>query len=78
MMDKFEASFEEVDMRSACLEGAMDSATSASMPEEEVDSLLAQVRVPQRDGACASTGARVSRAASGERRARPRVQSCGG
>merc|ERR1712159_161347 len=43
VMDKFEASFEEVDMRSACLEGAMDSATSASMPEEEVDSLLAQV-----------------------------------
>lgn len=43
VMDKFEQSFEEVDVRSQYVEGAMNSSTAASMPEDQVDALLAQV-----------------------------------
>lgn len=43
VMDQFEKSFDEVDMRAQCVEGAMDSSTAASMNEDEVDSLLSLV-----------------------------------
>jgi len=43
VMDKFEQSFEEVDVRSAYVEGAMNSSTATTMPEDQVDMLLQQV-----------------------------------
>jgi len=42
-MDKFEASFDRVEMVSQYVEGAMNGATSSTMPEDDVDRLLAQV-----------------------------------
>ena len=43
VMDKFEQSFDAIDVRSAYVEGAMNSSTATTMPEEQVDSLLSQV-----------------------------------
>jgi len=43
VMDGFERSFEDVDVRSEYIEQAINSSTSAAMPEEEVESLLQQV-----------------------------------
>ena len=42
-MDKFEKQFEDLDVRSAYMEGAMDSTTSMSTPEDQVSSLMNQV-----------------------------------
>lgn len=36
VMDKFEKSFEDMDVRSEYIEGAMNSSTTAAMPEEQV------------------------------------------
>lgn len=43
VMDKFEQSFEDMDVRSAYVEGAMNSSTTAAMPEEQVDELMRMV-----------------------------------
>ena len=43
MMDKFEKQFDDLDVRSAYMEGAMGEATSTSTPQSEVDSLVGQV-----------------------------------
>lgn len=43
VMDKFEASFDDVDVRSAYVEQAMNSSTASSMPTDQVEELLAQV-----------------------------------
>ena len=43
VMDKFESSFDELDVRSAYVEGAMNSSTASSMPVDQVEELLAQV-----------------------------------
>jgi len=43
VMDKFESSFDALDVRSAYVEGAMNSSTATTMPEDQVDSLLSQV-----------------------------------
>jgi charged multivesicular body protein 1 len=43
VMDKFEASFDELDTRSQYIEGAMNSSTASTMPEDAVDKLLSQV-----------------------------------
>lgn len=43
VMEQFEKSFDSLDLASATVEGAMGSATTASMPEEEVDALINQV-----------------------------------
>lgn len=43
VMDKFEQQFEDLDVRSAYMEGAISGATAASTPEEEVDSLIQMV-----------------------------------
>jgi len=43
VMDGFEKSFENVDVRSEYIEQAINSSTSAAMPEGEVDQLLQQV-----------------------------------
>jgi charged multivesicular body protein 1 len=43
VMDKFEASFEDMDVKSQYVENAMNSATSSSTPEDQVESLMQQV-----------------------------------
>lgn len=43
VMDKFEASFEDMDVRSQYVEGALNSATATSQSEDAVESLLEQV-----------------------------------
>merc|ERR550514_2516665 len=43
VMDKFEKSFEDMDVRSEYIEGAMNSSTTAAMPEEQVDELMQMV-----------------------------------
>ena len=43
VMEKFEQQFEDMDVKSEYIEGAMNGATSAIMPEEQVDSLMQQV-----------------------------------
>mmetsp|Transcript_71493 Transcript_71493/g.141757 ORF Transcript_71493/g.141757 Transcript_71493/m.141757 type:complete len:100 (-) Transcript_71493:474-773(-) len=42
-MDKFESSFEDMDVRSEYVEQAMNSSTTAAMPEEQVDELMQMV-----------------------------------
>lgn len=43
VMEKFEQQFEDMDVKSEYIEGAMNGATSAIMPEEQVDTLMQQV-----------------------------------
>lgn len=43
VMDQFEKSFEDMDVRSEYVEGAMNSSTTAAMPEEQVDELMHMV-----------------------------------
>merc|ERR1719182_452414 len=43
VMDQFERSFEDMDVRSEYVEGAMNSSTTAVMPEEQVDELMQMV-----------------------------------
>jgi len=43
-MDKFEAQFEELDVRAGVMDSALSSANASSMPEEQIDSLMAQAR----------------------------------
>lgn len=43
LMDKFEKQFDDLDVRSGFMEGAMGEATSTSTPQGEVDSLVSQV-----------------------------------
>merc|ERR1719421_632810 len=43
VMDTFEKQFEDMDVRSEYIEGAMNSSTTAAMPEEQVDSLMQEV-----------------------------------
>merc|ERR1719331_2828739 len=43
VMDKFEQSFEDMDVRSEYVEQAMNSSTTAAMPEEDVDTLMQMV-----------------------------------
>lgn len=42
-MDKFEAQFEDIDVQTQYMEGAMGNTTSLSTPQEEVDLLMQQV-----------------------------------
>lgn len=43
IMDKFEKQFEDLDVRSAYMEGAINQSTAASTPEEDVDELISMV-----------------------------------
>lgn len=43
VMDQFEKSFENMDVTSEYVEGAMNSSTTAAMPEEQVDELMRMV-----------------------------------
>ena len=42
-MDQFEHQFEDLDVRSQVMEGAMSGATTLSTPQEQVDKLIHQV-----------------------------------
>ena len=42
-MDSFEANFEDMDVRAAYMEGAMNSSTAQATPQDEVDSLMREV-----------------------------------
>ena len=42
-MDKFEQQFEDLDLTSQYMESAIDSTTSATMPESQVENLMAQI-----------------------------------
>ena len=44
-MDKFEASFDKLDLTTATMEGAMGSAMATSAPTSAVDALIRQVRL---------------------------------
>eukprot|EP00540_Astrosyne_radiata_P024006 CAMPEP_0116840824 /NCGR_PEP_ID=MMETSP0418-20121206/10581_1 /TAXON_ID=1158023 /ORGANISM="Astrosyne radiata, Strain 13vi08-1A" /LENGTH=115 /DNA_ID=CAMNT_0004471177 /DNA_START=355 /DNA_END=702 /DNA_ORIENTATION=- len=43
VMDKFEKQFEDLDVKSQYMEGAMNATTATSTPVEDVDSLVQQV-----------------------------------
>ena len=43
MMEKFERQFDNLDVRSAVMEGAMAASTASATPEDEVQSFMAQV-----------------------------------
>lgn len=43
VMDRFEQQFENMDVQTAAMEGAMSSTTATTTPAEDVDSLISQV-----------------------------------
>jgi len=43
LMDKFEKQFEDLDVHSTCMENAMSSTVTATVPENQVDTLMQQV-----------------------------------
>jgi len=43
LMDKFEAQFEDLDVKTQYMEGTMNSTTAVSTPAEQVDELISQV-----------------------------------
>merc|ERR1712176_1553980 len=43
VMDKFEQQFEDLDLTSQYMESAIDSTTSQTMPESQVENLMAQI-----------------------------------
>uniref|UniRef100_A0A3B4X9Z7 Uncharacterized protein n=1 Tax=Seriola lalandi dorsalis TaxID=1841481 RepID=A0A3B4X9Z7_SERLL len=65
VMEDFEQSFEDMDVRSEYVEQTMNSSTAAATPEDEVDSLMNQVA--DEHGAC-----RRGRASKAGRRRRRR------
>merc|ERR1719201_2170388 len=85
VMDQFESSFEDMDVRSEYVEGAMNSSTTAAMPEEQVDELMQMVAdehglkmgdVFKSPLGTAVPGSAASGAASGEQQ--PTAASAGG
>uniref|UniRef100_A0A7S0NRI1 Uncharacterized protein n=1 Tax=Calcidiscus leptoporus TaxID=127549 RepID=A0A7S0NRI1_9EUKA len=54
VMDHFERSFEDMDVRSEYVEQTMNSSTTAAMPEEEVDTLMQVSRIGARSPWCTS------------------------
>jgi charged multivesicular body protein 1 len=43
LMDKFEQQFEDLDVKTQYMEGAMNATTATSTPADQVDELIAQV-----------------------------------
>merc|ERR1712003_158168 len=43
VLDKFEQQFEDLDLTSQYMESAIDSTTSQTMPESQVENLMAQI-----------------------------------
>merc|ERR1719453_214364 len=58
VMDKFEQSFEDMDVRSEYVEQAMNSSTTAAMPEEQVDELMQMVADEQQQRPSGGWGGR--------------------
>ena len=42
-MDSFEQNFEDMDVRAAYMEGAMNASTAQATPQDEVDTLMREV-----------------------------------
>ena len=81
VMDKFEQSFEDMDVRSEYIEGAMNSSTTGQMPEEQVDELMQMVAdehgLKMADVFKTANGAVVN-ASSGAGEAQPGVAAAAG
>lgn len=43
VMDKFETQFEDMDVQTSYMEGAIGSSTASATPQDQVDSLMQQV-----------------------------------
>lgn len=43
VMEKFESQFEDLDVQTATMEGAMGGVTASAMPQDEIDNLMQQV-----------------------------------
>lgn len=43
-MEKFETQFEDLDVQTGYMEGAMNDQAALNTPQEQVDSLMSQVR----------------------------------
>ncbi len=43
VMDKFESQFEDLDVHTSVMEGAMGSATTTTTPESQIEALMKQV-----------------------------------
>ncbi len=43
LMEKFEQQFEDLDVQTAVMDGAMHSTTAGTMPEGQIESLMAEV-----------------------------------
>lgn len=44
LMDKFEKEFEDLDVQTSVMEGAMSQTTATSIPQDAVENLMKQVR----------------------------------
>lgn len=49
-MDKFEAQFENVDVQTSIMEGAMSDSTAVNAPQDQIDNLINQVSSSPRVG----------------------------
>merc|ERR1719359_707085 len=90
VMDQFEKSFEDMDVRSEYVEGAMNSSTAGSMPEEQVDELMQMVadqhglqmadgfKSPTESGMPGTASAGASSAAAAGAQAAAGSGGCGG
>ena len=80
VMDQFEKSFEDMDVRSEYVEGAMNSSTTGTMPEEEVETLMQMVAdehgLKMNDEFKTAAGAQVD-LSSGEAAAQPQAMAAG-
>lgn len=43
VMDKFESQFEDLDVQTSYMDGAMDKTTASAMPQEQIEELMQQV-----------------------------------
>ena len=83
VMDKFEQSFEDMDVRSEYVEQTMNSSTTAAMPEEQVDELMQMVAdehgLKMSDVFKTASGAPVASSQAGsEAAAQPQAAAAGG
>merc|ERR1719224_231886 len=82
VMDQFEKSFEDMDVRSEYVESAMNSSTTAAMPEEQVDELMQMVAdehgLKMNDVFKTASGAAVPGAASSGAEAQGAMAAAGG
>ena len=83
VMEQFERSFEDMDVRSEYVEQTMNSSTTAAMPEEEVDTLMQMVadehglKMGDKFGA-AGTASAASSSAQASASEQPQAAAAGG